>query len=631
MSSQSYSSSLRQQLGSAPSRAAASQLTTDPAAPSLTLSHLLAKERIIRFNVNLALITGDAKATLFMSQLLYWTQHGSDVIQNGGWIFKTREQWEEETGLSRCEQERARDVLLQMAIMEEARVGSPARNCYRINPAALGKYLSLALKSELKQLTLLDLRTPANETQVLIGRHFAYYLAFAKLTESITNAVMLSKLMQLQKNVSKVQSERLKARGVIGDSIPWDQDWFRLASDQIERETGLSAAQQKRSKKSLEAQNLLEEAKDHKGYPFVRIKVKPLLTKVKDQLLESPLSKQKSASEAATAPVTNQNYTNLAKSVPGTDYTNLEQLASEAPKHHQNTPVLGQFSPADKNQPSSSDQRAEPVGEFLHPSRRVFTPQMAGFYTPSRRLFAPPMRARTVLDYKDRNTTTTTLSSTSTYPQLDQNSPSEVVVVSSKKISSSPASFAPQNQPGSTSEQVTPDVLVPLVWSEKLDNLQIQGCQKLLNSLNVPFERRQLLVDELSGFLGTGKITNPVAYFSKLIRLDMSEAGGLVFTHAHEVARVRQARIDHEERQKASIQAAHAGVVKPAISASLGAQAPEEAVVPMPSHLRDLAALLRQQVASKQQEKTGRGRRRSLDAPQAASVSNTPKKNLSDF
>ncbi|MDI9334992.1 MAG: hypothetical protein QM533_11525 [Cytophagales bacterium] len=515
-------------------------------ASALSLSQLLAQERVIRFNVNLAVITKDVKATLFASQLLYWTQHGQAVIENGGWIFKTREQWEHETGLSRAEQERARSILLELGLVAEARVGSPARNCYRIIPEALGQALAHVMRREARQLSLFDLRTPAGETQVLLGRHLAYYCAFASLTESITNAVMLSKCLQLQQTVSKAQTERLKAKHTFVTEIPWDQDWFRLAPHQVQTETGLSPAQQKRSKQNLCQLNLLEEAQDRKGYGFVRVKVKALFGKLTDHLLGKLVSKHKETCDQGRG----QNYSTSEKFGTVPKCSNTEKMFTV-----NNSAKMAQIIDIVKNSPSSSAQRSNPVGDFLHPSRRVFTPQLASFEGVRRRLFDPLYAHGRRITVTGLQQQLQTRPATASYPQPSKKSPTENIPV----VVVSPADFSKNGSQKGQSSQTQNIELQHLQWPNQLDAIQKQACQKLLRGQAVPENRHQLLVDELAGFVDTGKVNNPVAYFSKLIRLDIeSGPDGMVFSHAHEVAQIRDAKKAHEERTAHSIAALNA-------------------------------------------------------------------------
>ena len=80
--------------------------------------------RHIAFHRRLVDLTANVKAALLLSQSIYWTRHGRDIAQTGGWFLKTTEQWQMETGLSAREQSAAREVLRELAILNEQRVGN---------------------------------------------------------------------------------------------------------------------------------------------------------------------------------------------------------------------------------------------------------------------------------------------------------------------------------------------------------------------------------------------------------------------------------------------------------------------------------------------------------------------------
>lgn len=86
--------------------------------------------RPIAYHVVFARISGGVTSGVFLSQLFYWADRGKDP---NGWIYKTQDEWEEETGLTRWEQETARKRLKKRGILEEKRAGMPARLHYRLN------------------------------------------------------------------------------------------------------------------------------------------------------------------------------------------------------------------------------------------------------------------------------------------------------------------------------------------------------------------------------------------------------------------------------------------------------------------------------------------------------------------
>jgi hypothetical protein len=73
-------------------------------------------------------------AGLFMSQLLFWDGKGHDP---NGWIYKTEKEMEQETGLTRSSQRKARKILVGKGVLEEDKRGLPRRLHYRADLRAL--------------------------------------------------------------------------------------------------------------------------------------------------------------------------------------------------------------------------------------------------------------------------------------------------------------------------------------------------------------------------------------------------------------------------------------------------------------------------------------------------------------
>ncbi len=84
-------------------------------------------------------VTGSVTAALFLSQTVYWSKR----TRNGeGWFYKSRDEWTEETGLSRFEQEHARKTLKKLGILEEKREGLPAKLFFRLVSSRLNYELT---------------------------------------------------------------------------------------------------------------------------------------------------------------------------------------------------------------------------------------------------------------------------------------------------------------------------------------------------------------------------------------------------------------------------------------------------------------------------------------------------------
>jgi hypothetical protein len=84
-------------------------------------------DRPIAFHRAFVTMSGSVTAALFLSQAVYW-QNRMD-----GWFWKTQEQWEEETGLTRREQESARNRLKDLGVIREERRGNPAKLFFTVD------------------------------------------------------------------------------------------------------------------------------------------------------------------------------------------------------------------------------------------------------------------------------------------------------------------------------------------------------------------------------------------------------------------------------------------------------------------------------------------------------------------
>lgn len=75
-------------------------------------------------------------AAVLLSQFVYWHNR-----MNGDWMYKTRDDIQQETGLSRDEQETARRRLVTLGVLEEKLCGIPATLHFRVNAERLEQLL----------------------------------------------------------------------------------------------------------------------------------------------------------------------------------------------------------------------------------------------------------------------------------------------------------------------------------------------------------------------------------------------------------------------------------------------------------------------------------------------------------
>lgn len=124
-------------------------------------------DKPIAFHRILAEVAGSVNGGLFLSQALYWT--GRTSLEDG-WFYKTAEEWQEETFLSRREQETVRRALTAMGVLEEKRRGIPATMHFRINRDVLMKKLEeiaenkrgASMNTRLAESAKLDATKPPN-------------------------------------------------------------------------------------------------------------------------------------------------------------------------------------------------------------------------------------------------------------------------------------------------------------------------------------------------------------------------------------------------------------------------------------------------------------------------------------
>lgn len=89
-------------------------------------------DRPIAFQRSFVRLGVGVTGALLLSQMIYWHNR-----TDGQWFYKTQAELEEETGLSRYEQESARKKLHAIGVLEEVKKGIPAKLYYRVNSEVL--------------------------------------------------------------------------------------------------------------------------------------------------------------------------------------------------------------------------------------------------------------------------------------------------------------------------------------------------------------------------------------------------------------------------------------------------------------------------------------------------------------
>ncbi len=103
--------------------------------------------RPIAFNADLARALGSVKAGLLLSQLLYWHKKG----KNHEWFYKTIEELEEETALSRAEQDAAIKICKKFKVLETKLKQIPAKRHFKLNIEKIIQLIESRLQKTSKQ------------------------------------------------------------------------------------------------------------------------------------------------------------------------------------------------------------------------------------------------------------------------------------------------------------------------------------------------------------------------------------------------------------------------------------------------------------------------------------------------
>lgn len=122
--------------------------------------------RPIVVNRGLVVLLGDHMAAIMLGQGLYWHQklkEDRSKQDRDGWFWKTQDEWFEETGMTRGQQERARRKLREFDFWQEELREIPAKLWFRIDIGKLAQALSeCAIKHAHNEPT--GARTPSKQS-----------------------------------------------------------------------------------------------------------------------------------------------------------------------------------------------------------------------------------------------------------------------------------------------------------------------------------------------------------------------------------------------------------------------------------------------------------------------------------
>ena len=108
-------------------------------------------DKPIAFNRHYVSLGCGINGALMLSQMVYWSKRTKD---KNGYFYKTQEEWELETGLTRREQETARKKLRELGFVSEHKHGVPCKVHFRVEHNSL--YMALVRFSQNSQSSMAE-------------------------------------------------------------------------------------------------------------------------------------------------------------------------------------------------------------------------------------------------------------------------------------------------------------------------------------------------------------------------------------------------------------------------------------------------------------------------------------------
>ncbi|MDP2433969.1 MAG: hypothetical protein Q8O33_18405 [Pseudomonadota bacterium] len=208
----------------------------------------------VSYHPLLATVTGNVKAALFLSHAISWSRyvHKSQPDRDG-WFWLRASDWHEGAGLSGREQATARIILKGMGILEEKRIGVPAKIWYRVNLDKLGHLVAASAGRQFEEWSW-DRAAMLH----LLGQPVPCHRILIKVAESVVGGLILSYLFRA-------------TRRDLSDG--GDGEWMHIPVGHTREFLGITLKQQRRARERLRQAGLVEET-------FERVVQPKLLTRL---------------------------------------------------------------------------------------------------------------------------------------------------------------------------------------------------------------------------------------------------------------------------------------------------------------------------------------------------------------
>jgi hypothetical protein len=464
---------------------------------TLSIGRVLAtlSQRYILVYPVLHALTGSPKASIMLSQMLFWTRtYLKERPERDGWFWHTQRDWHICTGLSRHEQDSARAILSGAGFTQERLMGAPARMHYRLDLDILGT----AIAKHIHDGNFGGWRWEDAALKGMLGRPLAFLRGLVDITGSVTSALYLSDLCQQQRTVDRNAHHGHATLNGAQRDLDAGQGWLDLPLGETAQQLGLSTKRLRSARLTLLRLDLIEECSSGGVQPrtFSRLNL---------STLADALTRRQDPKQSAISPASNSAQHVELVGMSGTAIPDVPKVANWNDGIVQSSPSeTGKLERRNCAVQTSQNRQTGTAEsgklEFPKPADRIagFGTSHIGVYTSDKQPLLPPAhQARAVAEHRQ--------SSSSSGPVVQKSNPDRTIIL--------PPGLAPDEQ---------------------------ETVQQLLARL--PDDTiRQLVADEWAGQLQQpGKLHSPIGYLFGLV--ERARNGGFTPVVALRIAQSRNQR-----------------------------------------------------------------------------------------
>ena len=229
-------------------RRSSNRLTQHDAAGQVGAISIALGQSYVSYHPLLAAVTGNVKAAIFLSHAISWSRYVHlSQPERDGWFWLRSADWHEGAGLSGREQMSARRVLKEMGVLEEKRIGVPAKIWYRLDLDRLGQ--SIAESSGRQYVSWKwDRATMLH----LLGQPIPCHRILIKVADGVVGGLILSYFFRA-------------TRRDLSDG--GDGEWLHLPIAHTRELLGITTKQQRLARERLRLSGLIDEAFEKRVQP----------------------------------------------------------------------------------------------------------------------------------------------------------------------------------------------------------------------------------------------------------------------------------------------------------------------------------------------------------------------------